>query len=217
MTLEILRKREIPMWIVTITGFWMMIAYFFPIDVTTSVATELKAGSTLLASFVLVYSGIVAIRNNAVSVMRRTERVGQHWYWNAYALAVMLVYIISALIDPKLSAGTLPNFLYSNVAVPGFGALFSSLAFWNMSALLHIVKARTRPVAVLIIVMTIGLLAGTPWVAGLFPAIATFFSWISDYPSAAGSRGIIMSIAIGAIALSIRLLLQEEKGWMGER
>jgi hypothetical protein len=205
------------MWIVTLIGLLLMISYFFPGGIIGDTASGLKSGATLIAAFVLVYSGIQAIRNNLMNVIRRVDNETTKWYWEAYALAVIVLYIVAALIDPKLNQGAIPSFLYGKMAVVGFGALFSSLAFWNMAALLNIIKARTYPVAALIIIMTIGLLANSPVVVSYIPALVPLNSWFADIPGAAGSRGILMGIGIGAIALSVRLLLQTERGWMGER
>lgn len=213
--MSIITRREIPMWIVTITGVFMLIAYFFPEMVGTA-ATQIKAGSALLAGFVLIYGGIVGMRRNAMNVIRRVDTEGTLWYWDAYALAVILLYIISALIDPMRNSGAIPKFLYGNVATAGFGALFSSLAYWNMSAVLSIIKVRTWPVATLVVVMLVGFLALSPMMAAFIPQLQTLYTWFANVPGAAGARGLIMAIGIGAIALSVRLILQKESGWMGE-
>lgn len=204
------------MWIVSIMGIWMMIAYFFPEIVGTS-ATQLKAGATLLGGFVLVYSGIIGIRRNVLNVIRRVDTDIEKWYWDAYAVALIAFYIIAALADPLRNNGAIPSFLYGDVAVAGFGALFSSLAFWNMAALLNIIRVRTAPVAALVVVMVIGLLAASPMVVAFVPGLNDIYTWLADIPGAAGSRGLIMAIGIGAIALSIRLILQKETSWMGEQ
>jgi hypothetical protein len=205
------------MWIVTITGFWMLMVYFVPGGFQGEVATQLKAGATLIAGFVLCYSGFIALRRNAILAYKRVSTPVEKWYWSLYMVVICLIYIISSLVSPDLSAAPLPDWLYSSVFIPGIGATFSALAFWNMAAVLKIIKPRTMPVAVLVITMLIGFLAASPVVVAFVPALGDLATWLNFIPGGAGSRGIIMCIGIGAIALSIRLLLQQERGWLGER
>lgn len=103
--------------------------------------------------------------------------------------------------------------------------MFSLLAFFVASASYRAFRAKTKEATVLLLAAFIILIGRTPlgyyltfWLPEplQFLHIPNLSSWILAVPNLAGQRAILIGIALGIIATSLKLILGIERGYLGQ-
>jgi hypothetical protein len=98
---------------------------------------------------------------------------------------------------------------------PLMATLFSLLAFFVVSAAYRAFRLRSTEATVLLVAAFVVLLGRTPlgtWLSGLVPAPLAFLRidalslWIMSVPNVAGQRAVLIGIAVGVAALTLRVL-----------
>ena len=103
--------------------------------------------------------------------------------------------------------------------------MFSLLAFFVASASYRAFRAKTREATILLVAAFIILVGRTPlgyyltcwlpdWLS--FLHIPNLSAWIMSTPNLAGQRAIMIGIALGIIATSLKLILGIERGYLGQ-
>ncbi len=114
--------------------------------------------------------------------------------------------------------------IYNGIFVPLGATMFSLLAFFVASASYRAFRAKTREATVLLIAAFIILIGRTPlgyyltfWLPEplQFLHIPNLSAWILSAPNLAGQRAIMIGIALGIIATSLKLILGIERGYLG--
>lgn len=94
-------------------------------------------------------------------------------------------------------------------------ALFSLLAFFLTTALFRLPRMRNAEAAVLLLTALIVIISQAPFSATPPVDILTDVRiWIMDYPVLAAVRAILIGVAFGAIATSLRVLLGFDRPYM---
>jgi hypothetical protein len=115
-----------------------------------------------------------------------------------------------AVIPPALMDAVNPiwEFLYYKILVSINASIFSLLAFFIASATYRAFKARS-------VESTLFLLAGLLVVIGqapasdlIWPGFSAIRDWIMAFPTTAGERGILIGVALGVIAFSVRRMIR---------
>ena len=226
--------RAIPLWIAVIGGMVMLVSAFLkPIEglgenfadafnVIAAIASVLGAGSLLEA--------------NLSSISRRDAGWG-------YAVLVLFTFVIT-LVFGLAKIGVHPSqdfptaafsgkqetpdtpfgWLYEYAMVPLTSTMFALLAFYVASAAFRAFRAKN---------LEAGLLLGTAFIVLLGRTFAgvVLTGWLPDWASGlrlenlsvyimqvfntAGNRAIIIGIALGVAATSLRILLGVDRSWMG--
>jgi len=120
------------------------------------------------------------------------------------------------------------DWVYNYIFVPLSATTFSLLAFYIMSAAYRAVRVKSWEAGLLLIAAIIVLLGQVPveqiplvgkFIAcGSIKGISTFEylkSIILDFPNTAAKRGIIIGIALGGLATSIKIIFGIERPYMG--
>jgi len=136
------------------------------------------------------------------------------------------------------------DFIFQYMYIPLNSTVFSLLAFFIASAAFRAFRAKTGEATLLlvaaILVMlgrvpignwlwahSLGPLIGAAWasLAGIFhgqvpawvvgEAMSEIADWIMDFPNTAGQRAIIIGAGLGAVAVSLKILLGVERSYLG--
>ncbi len=116
------------------------------------------------------------------------------------------------------------HWIFRAVISPLQASIFALLAFYIASASYRAFRVRSREAAALLAAALIILSGRTPFGHSLtdwLPASLSFLRlenvalWVVQVPNTAGQRAITIGIALGTVAMSLRLLLGIERGLLG--
>jgi hypothetical protein len=203
-------------------GFFYAITYYVrvstPVDLQ-AVGDQLFAYLTamLTAAFAIGLINLTRVHVNSIRQRRPIWRYSLVLVVSMYAMVV--VSLISspfaidptgAVIPPALMDMVNPiwEFLYYKILVSINASIFSLLAFFIASAAYRAFKARS-------VESTLFLLAGLLVVIGqapasdlIWPGFSGIRDWIMAFPTTAGERGILIGVALGVIAFSVRRMIR---------
>lgn len=131
------------------------------------------------------------------------------------------------------AAGTLPaqqrsvpmfDWFYNYIMYPLMSTVFALLAFYMMTAAYRAMRAKSWEAGLLLAAALVVLLGQVPVDQFVrLPAIegVSLFEWLKlkilDYPNTAAKRSIIIGVALGGLATSIKILTGIEKPYLGGR
>ncbi|MDM7915810.1 MAG: hypothetical protein ACE15D_14540 [Candidatus Eisenbacteria bacterium] len=206
-------RRQIPIVIVFVTGLLMVIQYFVPHEASEFVFTYAN-------DFVIVI-GILALPLGIYSLMnatvRRARRDPKERFFSLTTIVGFAVMVFAGISRTSFTTpGTLASNLFQNVVVPCQATLFSMLAFYIASAAYRAFRVRTWLASILLVTAFLIMLRIVPLPAPLSDWNSALVRWILAVPNMAAKRAIIMGVALGAIAYSMKILLGIERGYMGK-
>ncbi|MGC8879552.1 MAG: hypothetical protein ACP5R2_10030 [Anaerolineae bacterium] len=132
---------------------------------------------------------------------------------------ILLVALASTLALGFIGGG--PNSrwvqcLFDNVLFPLQAALYSLLAFFIVTATYRAFRVRNVESALFVIFAIVVLLGQTSAGALLWEELPAIKDWIFDVPVLAGTRGILIGVALGTLATGIRVLLGVDRPYVDE-
>jgi len=160
------------------------------------------------------------------------------WFNSLAFFVAMIAMFAFALLDfytetpPKMPAGVLPfskamnEVLFTGIYQPLISATFSLLAFYIASAAYRAFRIRSAEAALMMVAAFLVMLGQVPlgsWLTHGLPqsgpfAFLSFFrlerfgEWIMAWWNAPAQRGILFGVAVGALAMSLRVWLSLERG-----
>ena len=184
---------------------------------------------SILAVFAFILGGLNLMGTHWAKIRERRR----DWGYSAVTLVSFLVVLVVGLAKvggaPGLqggvaSAGTWLDTIFRAVLSPLHATLFALLAFYVASASYRTFRARSLETTLLLLSALIVLLGRTPFGAELtlwlpesldFLRIENLSLWILRVPNTAGQRALMIGVALGIVAMSLRMILGVEKGHKG--
>lgn len=227
-------RRLIPLWIAAIAGFTVIASNFIPPamglgDLVTEMFNVLAA-----VAFVLGAASIAKVHLSKVSAKR------PGWGYSIVTLVCFVATLIFGLLkvavppaplSPDLAfSGSYSQqggaiwWIYEFVISPITATLFALLAFYVASAAFRAFRAKNLEAGLLLgtaFIILLGRTAAGGYLTGWFP------DWISGLKlenlsvyimmvfNTAGNRAIIIGIALGVAATSLRILLGIDRSYLG--
>ena len=205
-------RRTLPLLLTSAVGFFLMFS-FFVIQPTISLIEQTLLGwTTTIAGFAMILGISQLLLRNADKIRKRAPG---EWYFCAYSVSLALIMIFVGLAYGQQSA--LFTSIVNNFLTPCTATIFALMLFTDVDGAYRGFRARSLESAVMFVIVIVQILALAPWGQVVFPPIAPMMSWISAVPVTAGTRGIVMAGALGAIALCLRTMFAQERGFLGER
>ena len=217
-----------------VAGLFFALEYFYPVKDGENFLTDwIEPVSTMVAVIgaFTVGLGIYSLcQVHGRNVARR--RAGYH---NSLAFFLaMIAMLVLGLWDhylhlPEPLPQVLPwpkatyEILFNGLFAPLQAATFSLLAFYIASAAYRAFRIRTAEAALMMVAAFIVMIGQVPvgaWLTGSIPLQTgwAFFrlealgDWIMRWLNMPAQRGIVFGIAIGALAMSLRIWLSLERG-----
>jgi len=223
-------RREIPLFITFIIGVALVVALFIPREPFPELDSEFSIWFDIIAVFAFLLGGgnLVAMHTD------RITRKHPDWVYSVVTLSGFLITLVIGLLkvggDPGLKGnyiaeGTWFKVIYDAIFTPLSATMFSLLAFFVASASYRAFRAKTREATILLVAAFIILVGRTPlgyyltfWLPEplQFLHIPTLSAWILAAPNLAGQRAIMIGIALGIIATSLKLILGIERSYLGQ-
>ena len=227
-------KRSVPLLITALGGFILIIAYFIP--ATQGWGEVAAIWFDILASIAFILGG-----GNLIKIhLKKISDKNAGWAYSAITLAAFLITLIVGLgkvgvnPNPKYPEYALSGhyreigspfwWLYEYAFKPLTATMFAMLAFYISSAAFRAFRAKNLEAILLLGTAFIILLGRTftgvyltawlpDWMSGL--KLENLTVVIMSVFNTAGNRGIMIGIALGVAATSLKVLLGVDRSYLG--
>jgi len=192
------------------SGLLVLLGYFVPLETLLEIRLLLVQWAIILAA-VAVLVGVLNL-------------LGVHWHkirtrqkGTAYSILLIVSLFASAILGIVLGTNnpTLEFFLEA-IIIPAEAALMALLAVTLVYASARLLRRRVDLMTFIFLgVVVVILLAATPLPFGKIPG-AAFIEWLlRDNFATAGSRGILIGVALGALTTGLRVLFGIDRPYGG--
>jgi hypothetical protein len=192
------------------SGLLVLLGYFVPLTVLLDIRLLLVQWAIILAAFAV----LVGVLN----------LLGVHWHKirtrqksTAYSILLIVSLFASAILGSVLGTNNpTVEFFLEAIIIPGEAALMALLAVILVYAAARLLRRRVDLMTFIFLgVALLALLAAAPLPFGKIPG-ASFIDWLlRDNFAAAGSRGILIGVALGALTTGLRVLFGIDRPYGG--
>lgn len=191
-------------------GFLVLVGYFVSVDTLIGLRLLLIQWAVLLAAAALLLGlfNLLAVHWNKVSL----QEAG--WPYSALLILFFLVTLVLGLLfGPDYEVVLL---LFQYVQLPVEASLLALLAVSLTVAGFRLLARRRDVISIVFMATALLVLLGTaPWPIGgesvLYLAVSDLRAWVTQVWAAAGARGILLGVALGAITTGLRVLLASDR------
>ncbi len=218
------KRKEFPILLTTFLALVMIFSTYFRIKAVQDFSSTLQTWTTVIVNFSVILGIVMIIKQHKGRIDKRKPGANT-WMFSAWLIGFTLFYLALGIYGVESSGSATPTrdptfvWIYNNALVSLDSAMYSILAFYIASAAFRAFKARTKEAAVLLISGAVMMLYNAPAGSVIFGPLAPQFNslgeWILNVPNMAGFRGILIGLAVGAIALGIRVMTGRERGYLG--
>ncbi len=199
---------RIPLILATALVVLMLLAFFAP-PVGRLYSKPINNGLFIFMAFAVIPAIVGLIRLHWTRIQRRHADAA----YSGIALVAMAATLVCGFIVDRTFNGPSFAWIAGYVFAPLQQAVFAFLAFFIVSAAYRAFRARTLDATLLLISAVIVLVGNA--VLPLPGPGGSAEMWLLAVPSMAVQRGIILGVALGIIAQSVRILLGLERGFVG--
>ncbi len=218
-------KTTVPIIIAFLSGFVMILAFFFNPEqsVIGRLEPEVLSWVTIVGGFTLLLGVVSIVRVNYSSVKRKKDG----WGYKLVTLISIFAMALPAIIPTSMSSmfgtgpGSIYDWLFNYLDAPMMSTMFAMLSFYIASAAFRAFRARNAEATLLLITATLVMLWRVPMgeivLLGIHPRLPELINtFIMNGANMAVQRGIIIGAALGASAMSLRIMLGIERTYMGK-
>jgi hypothetical protein len=208
-------RRTVPLAITFLTGFFLVVSFFIPHRPFGELEQRLLVWYAIVAGFTMLLGVDNLIRAHA----RKIARTSEGWGHSAALLAGLVATVVVGVIG-RIQFGSPFHiqspfmFIYSYAIVPLQATMFALLAFFIASASYRAFRARNWVATLLLISAVIVMLGRIPIGAAMSDFFPWAQEWIMNVPQLAAKRGIQIGAALGAVSMSLRIILGIERSYL---
>jgi VanZ family protein len=205
----------------------MIVLFFIDQNYTTingrALEPQILSWVTIVGGFTLLLGVVSIVRVNFAAVQRRKPG----WGYKLVTLISIFIMAIPAVLPSNLSTlfgtqtGSIYDWLFNYIDAPMMSTMFAMLAFYIASAAFRAFRARNAEATLLLVTAVLVMLWRIPMGELLLKNIHETIpdlinSYIMNGANLAVQRGIIVGAALGAAAMSLRIMLGIERTYMGK-
>ena len=202
--------RQLPLIITFALGATLIGDYYVTWPPLASIAGLVSSFGVVIAAFALCLGAIYLTIHNLRIVMRK----GGHWPLSLWLVAVLWIFIIYGVIAGGVTNPSYRN-MFTAILPPTQQSLEALTGLATISGAVRAFRARNYETAVFMLAALVLILNLAPIGAVIWSGFGPLGQWILDIPNTAGVRGIIITVAVGSIVLSLRTLIGRERGYLG--
>jgi hypothetical protein len=180
--------------------------WYFSIPAVDSVFNEVNTWRMNITLFTL-FSGLLTI---AIRYLRGIQNRTQNWPYQAYALCLIVVWIVMGQTVGMYSDTYQTAFLSTKITL--HIAILGQIIFFYISGAYRTFRIRTARTAALAISAVGIAVLNAPWIQNPFPAASSIAYWFLNNPQMAASRAVVITGGVGAVVTGIRVILGLERG-----
>ena len=208
-------KRQLPLAITFVMGIAFALQYYIPHPVSEDAITNVSKWMQIISGFALFLGLASLFHVHAVKIKRQVPGWG-------YSLALYVAMIGTIVVgfwdhgETKADGGqTAFGWLYDYTMTPLQGTMFSILAFFIASAAYRAFRARSREASVLLVSAVVVMMGRVPLGQVLLPVSWDITQWLLNVLNSAVRRAILIGVSMGAVALSLKIILGIERSYLG--
>ena len=195
-------RRAVPLAVAVLAGVIVLLDYFFSSPILDSLGRQVVDWVTVVAAVAL----ILGVVNVAQRHLHRIAERGRGWRESLALIASMLVVIGFGLAPGGGPSSPVVRWIFDYVYTPLNATIFSLLAFFVVSAAYRTFRVATREAAVMLAVAVLVLIGQAPLLASLWQGFPGIKDWVLQYPMTAAMRAIVIGVAVGVMATSLRVI-----------
>lgn len=188
--------------IAAISGGVVLLGYFLPLPGLADLRDLLLDWTVILTAIAL----LVGVANLAGVHWRRIAAGGSGMVYSAVTLVALgLTLLVSLAAGP---ASPWSVWLYNHLLVPIEGSLMAVLAVTLILAFARMFGRKlTLPALVFALAALFALASAFAWPGMEIFGLSALRAWVINVWAVAGARGILLGVALGAIAAGLRVLI----------
>jgi hypothetical protein len=207
--------------IAMMAGLVTLLGYFLPINITGPLSglQSLRLLFLAVVSLLTAWAVLAGALNLLIVHGRKFVNQRPGWFYSLFVLLgfgfVILVNLLAPFIGWGAGAANAANlWLLTYLIGAGGAALAGLIAFFLVFAAYRLL--RTRPAftsLIFALTVVVALVVLAPWPAGLEAAVLPnttardLLRTLTQLPATAGARGLLLGVALGAIATGLRVLI----------
>jgi len=208
-------NKQVPLTITFLTGIIMIVAFFIPHQPFGNLQDTSLQWYAIIFGFTL----LLGVQSLLSLHWRKIKRKQAGWWYSIVLIIGLLLAFVTGIQSEivKGSAfekGSTFMYMYNYVLLPLQSTMFAMLAFFIASAAYRAFRARNIEASLLLIAAVIVMLGRVPAGTMLWKGFPGFTSWILNVVQLGPMRGIQIGIALGTIAMSLRLILGIERTYL---
>lgn len=231
-----MNKRRIALTLTFVAGTLSIFAFFSPIELIDRASGGYEGWMVIVHGFALTL-GVVSVLQTHLRKMSRRE---EGWGYSVVLLVSLITMgsfgVLGALqAGPAFEGGIGKNpdgsptpfdWVFGNVFYPLQSTMFALLAFFMASAAYRAFRIRSVQATLLLVAAVIVMLGRVPVGEMISPSLPAsmggepLLPWLTnkimDTPNSAAQSGIIIGAALGAAAMSLRVILGLETSFLGK-
>jgi hypothetical protein len=213
-------KDKLPLIIVFAMGLIAFVHEFVPHPISADLRESVTTWFKIVGGFGL-FIGAYSLLHMHITRIRRRQA---GWAYSSFVFIGAAVTIAAGMwnggygplaTSPDTDPGSWFSWIYANIQIPCGATIYSLLAFFIASAAYRSFRAKSFESAMLLLAAVIVMFGRVP----VSEMISSKFAQASDFlmscPNLAAKRGIMLGIALGAIAQSVRILFGLERSYLG--
>lgn len=217
-------KKQIPLFIVFIFGVVTLMSYYVPHKVSENYIEQINVWQNIVAAFALFLGAISLFYAHYKKIERKVDGWGYSLFVYIGFLSVMIPAIVADGIISEGGKVTALGWAFNNIYNPLSATMFSVLAFYIISTAYRSFRIKSFSAFLLFVAGLILMFGNIPLGEIIWDkffgwshiTIAKLKDWVIEVPSAAGKRGIMIGIAIGAFVTSLKIIFGIERSYMGK-
>lgn len=206
---NILRKREIILFLTGIVGGLMIFEYFFSVKEVAAASSIIRNWVVIISTFALGLGIINAVRMHTSHIMKRTKI---QWLFSAWLLGFFVLLTIIGLWNTKF---IVYDWTFKYVYTSLQSTFYALTGFYIFSAAYRAFRARSMEAAILIISGVLILLRNAPIGEAIWTGFPILGEWVLMKGQIGGMRTLTFVAAVGLVGFGIRTLLGLERGYYG--
>lgn len=193
------------------SGLIVLLGYFIPVEILLQTRLVLVQWAVILAA-VAVLVGVLNLFGVHWQKIQRRQKGGVY--------SILLIVSLFASTVLGIAAGTESptlRFFLEAIIVPAEATLMALLAVTLVYASARLLRRRVDLMSIIFLIVAIViLLAAAPLPFGKIPGLSDLvLPWLTQVFAAAGARGILIGVALGALATGLRVLFGIDRPYGG--
>ena len=191
-------------------GLVVLLGYFLSNNILVSLRVAFLEWAVIITAIAL----LVGVVNLGYVHWRKTTTAQTN---SVYSIVLLVSLVITILVVGWFGpAHEFSQWIFNYVQVPVETSLMALLAVILAYASARLLLRRLNTVSIIFVVtVLLVLIAATPVMGIDLPGLSEFRDWVVQVPAVAGTRGILMGVALGIIATGLRILMGSDRPYRG--
>lgn len=200
-------KRILPILVASGCGLLLLLDYLVASPRLDAIGAALSEGVAILAAFALLLGVLNLLTVHVQRLKSRRQDRG-------LTLALLLSLLITLGVGVAQPSGAALAWILDYAYLPLQSTMTALLAFFIVTAAYRTFRLRNLDAGILLATSLVLLLAQLPLGA---PYLWPLRDWLLSVPVTAGVRGLLLGVALGTMATSLRVLLAIDRPYAGKQ